>query len=61
MEKPIAQVAINWLRQKEDVTSIINGVSSLSQLEKNVSAMEWDISDEYMAKLNAAIAEFEDM
>ena len=23
MEKPIAQVAINWLRQKEDVTSII--------------------------------------
>ena len=61
MEKPIAQVAINWLRQKEDVTSIINGVSSLSQLEKNVSALEWDISDEYMAKLNAAIAEFEDM
>ncbi len=61
MEKPIAQVALNWLRQNEDVTSIINGVSSIEQLDKNVAAAEWDIPDEYMAKINAATAEFVDM
>ena len=61
MGKPIAQVALNWLRQKQDVTSIINGVSSLAQLEKNIEATQWDISEADMARLDAAIAEFEDM
>ncbi len=61
MGKPIVQVALNWMRQKPEVTSIINGVSSLRQLETNVASTEWDISDEDMARINAAIAEFEDM
>ncbi|NLF26978.1 MAG: aldo/keto reductase [Clostridiales bacterium] len=61
MERPIAQVALNWLRQKPEVTSIINGVSSLSQLRKNVASTEWDIPDDYMAKINQAIAPFENL
>ena len=61
MGKPIVQVALNWMRQKPEVTSIINGVSSLRQLEMNVASTEWDISDEDMARIDAAIAEFEDM
>lgn len=61
MEKPIAQVALNWLRQNDAVTSIINGVSSLAQLDKNIACTAWDIPADYMAKINAAIADFEDM
>lgn len=61
MEKPISQVALNWLRQNDAVTSIINGISSLDQLDKNIACTTWDIPDNYMAKLNAAIAEFENM
>ncbi len=61
MGKPISQVALNWLRQNPDVTSIINGVSSLEQLDRNIECTEWDISDEYMKKLNDAVAEFENI
>lgn len=58
--RPINEMAINWLRQKEEVTCIIGGVSSIAQLDKNVEAIGWDISDEAMAKINEIIAPFED-
>ena len=58
--KPINELAINWLRQKEEVTCIIGGVSSIAQLDKNVESIGWDISDEMMAKINEIIAPFED-
>ena len=59
MGKPLAQVALNWLRQKPGVTSIINGVSSLAQLQKNIDSTEWDIPGEYMDRLGEVIASFE--
>ncbi len=58
--KPINELAINWLRQKEEVTCIIGGASSIAQLDKNVEAAEWDISAETMAQIDAIIAPFED-
>jgi aryl-alcohol dehydrogenase-like predicted oxidoreductase len=61
MERPMAQVALNWLRQKPEVTSIINGVSSLSQLQKNIDSTQWDIPDEYMSKIDEVIAPFENV
>jgi aryl-alcohol dehydrogenase-like predicted oxidoreductase len=61
MEKPVAQVALNWLRQKPEVTSIINGISSMAQLQENVASTQWDIPIDYMTKIEAAIAPFENM
>jgi aryl-alcohol dehydrogenase-like predicted oxidoreductase len=61
MGKPIVQVALNWLRQKPEVTSIINGVSSTAQLQKNITSTEWDIPIDYMTKIDAAIAAFENL
>ncbi len=61
MGHPINELAINWLRQKPEVTSIINGVSSLQQLQKNIDSLSWDISDENMAEIEAIIAPFEDV
>ena len=58
--KPINELAINWLRQKEEVTCIIGGASSIAQLDKNVEAVEWDITDEAMAQIDGIIAPFED-
>lgn len=58
--KPINELAINWLRQKEEVTCIIGGASSIAQLDKNVEAAEWDISAETMAQIEEIIAPFED-
>lgn len=50
--RPMAQVALNWLRQNPAVTSIICGVSSLEQLEKNVASCSWDIDDLTLEKLD---------
>ncbi len=58
--KPINELAINWLRQKEEVTCIIGGASSIAQLDKNVEAVEWDISTDTMAQIDEIIAPFED-
>ena len=58
--RPINELAINWLRQKEEVTCIIGGASSIAQLDKNVEAAEWDISDETLAQIDEIIAPFED-
>ena len=46
------EVALNWLRQKEEVTSIIGGVSSLKQLRANIKALEWTLEDEIVKELD---------
>lgn len=57
--RPMNEVSVNWLRQKEEVTSIIGGASSIQQLEKNVNALTWELDDEMLNKLNEIIAPVE--
>jgi len=61
MGKPLNELAINWLRQKQEVTSIIGGVSSVDQLEKNLQAFEWDIPSDAMDKISEVLKPFKDM
>jgi aryl-alcohol dehydrogenase-like predicted oxidoreductase len=60
MGHPMNEVALNWLRQKPDITSIIGGVSSIAQLEKNLHCTTWEIDDAYMEKINEILKPFED-
>ncbi|NLI21574.1 MAG: aldo/keto reductase [Clostridiales bacterium] len=55
MGRPMNEICVNWLRQKEEVTCIIGGVSSLKQLEGNLRSMDWDITPEEMAEINRII------
>jgi aryl-alcohol dehydrogenase-like predicted oxidoreductase len=41
-----SQVALNWLRRRPAMTSVILGVRNLTQLRDNISALEWKLSDE---------------
>lgn len=59
--KPMNEMAINWLRRKPEVTSIIGGASTVKQLEQNVHCLTWDIGDEMMRKINEIIAPFENI
>lgn len=59
--RPMNEIALNWLRQKPEVTSIIGGASTIRQLEQNVHCLTWDIDDGMMAKINEIIAPFEDI
>ncbi|WP_367565320.1 aldo/keto reductase [Lacrimispora sp.] len=59
--KPMNEVALNWLRQKGEVTSIIGGASTVEQLEQNIQCTTWDIDDEMMEKINKVLEPFENM
>lgn len=48
----IAQVAINWLRVRPGITSIVIGATKLSQLEDNIAALSWDLNQEETDILN---------
>lgn len=56
--RPLNEVAFNWLRQKEEVTSIIAGVSNISQLEKNINSTTWDLTREELKELEEIIEPF---
>lgn len=51
-----AQVALNWLRAKPYVTSVILGARTLEQLRDNLKAATWDLSPEEVARLDAVSA-----
>ena len=55
-DKHPAQVAIRWLLQQPGVTAPIIGARNLEQLESNLGAAGWVLSDEQMAHLNEASA-----
>lgn len=47
-----AQVAINWLLQRPAVTAPIIGARTMEQLEANLEASGWSLSQEQMERLN---------
>jgi aryl-alcohol dehydrogenase-like predicted oxidoreductase len=58
MGRPMNELSVNWLRQKEEVTCIIGGVSSVAQLDANARALDWEIGPEEMAVINRIIEPF---
>ena len=54
LKRSPAQVAINWLLQKPGVTAPIIGTRRMEQLENNLGSVEWSLTPEQVAKLDAA-------
>lgn len=52
--KTPAQVAINWVLQRPTVSSVIIGARNEEQLRQNLGAIGWQLTDEQIAKLDAA-------
>lgn len=52
--KSISQIAINWLLTRPTVTSVIIGARNEEQLRQNLDAVGWTLTDEQIAKLDAA-------
>jgi aryl-alcohol dehydrogenase-like predicted oxidoreductase len=50
-----AQLAIAWLLHRPMVSSVIAGVSKVSQLEDNATAAEWELSDDELRQVNRII------
>lgn len=52
--KSPAQVSLNWLLNKPNVTSIILGASKLDHLTDNLGCVGWSLGAEEMSALDAA-------
>lgn len=49
-----AQVALNWVLRQPDVTAPIIGARTIEQLDDNVGAAGWSLTDEQVAMLDKA-------
>jgi len=52
----MSQVALNWLRIRPGVSSVLLGCRTVAQLDDNLAALEWDPTPGEMATLDAASA-----
>src|SRR6185312_6964954 len=54
--KTVPQIALNWLLQRPTVSTVILGARNQEQLQQNLGAMGWSLSEDQMKKLDAASA-----
>ncbi len=53
-EKAVPQIALNWLLQRPSVASVIMGARNEEQLRQNLATEGCNLSNEQVAKLDAA-------
>ncbi len=59
IDKPMSQIALNWLIDKEEVTSVIGGVSSAQELANNVACTNWTLDNSMKERIELIIKPFE--
>lgn len=47
----MSQVALNWLRNRPSVSSVLLGARTVDQLDDNLGALEWGLTDDEMSEL----------
>lgn len=52
--KTVPQISLNWLLHRPTVSSIIIGARNEEQLRANLAALDWSLTPEQIAKLDAA-------
>ncbi len=51
-EKTLAQVALNWVISKPEITVAISGSDTIEQLDENLGAVGWALSADEIARLD---------
>ena len=54
-DKPISQVAINWVRQQPGTSTVLVGARNPKQAEANAAAGTWQLSAEDLASIKKAL------
>ena len=54
--KSVPQVALNWLLQRPTVATVLVGARNVAQLQDNLAATTWQLSNEHMQALNQVSA-----
>ncbi len=56
LDKSYSQIALNWLLGRAEVSSVIIGARTLEQLDDNMAATGWQLTEEQRAELNQVSA-----
>jgi len=48
LNRPLNEVAINWVRQQKGVASVLVGARNADQVQRNVQAVSWDLTEEQL-------------
>ncbi|HZD11175.1 MAG TPA: aldo/keto reductase, partial [Candidatus Binatia bacterium] len=51
-QKSYAQIALNWLLSRQEVSSVIIGARTLDQLDDNLGAVGWELSADELGMLD---------
>ncbi len=51
------QVAVNWVRSREEVSVVITGSDSIEQFDDNMAAFDWELSEDELARLDERFVE----
>ena len=53
--RPLNQIAINWVRQQPGVASVIVGSRNPTQVQANAAAAEWDLTSDQLNAITAQL------
>lgn len=57
INKPLSQIALNWLIRNEAVTSVIAGAQNVQHLEENIGVVTWEMDDALYYEIEQIIAD----
>ena len=55
-DRPLVQLAFNWLRNQPAITTIIAGTSDPDHVRENVASLEWDLSESDLDRIDEIVS-----
>jgi aryl-alcohol dehydrogenase-like predicted oxidoreductase len=59
--RPLSQVAINWLIEQPEVTSVICGAQSISQIEENAASTSWTLTADMLEEIERILRPYHEI
>lgn len=59
--KPLGQIAINWLIDQPEVTSVICGAQTVAHVEQNAASAAWTLTSEMRADIEHILSKYADL
>lgn len=59
--KPLSQIAINWLIEQPEVTSVICGAQTIAHIEENVGSTSWPLAEDMLSEIEQILEPYQDV
>ncbi len=58
IDKPLTQIALNWLIAEEAIPTVICGAQNPSHVEQNVASTTWELTNDMIAEIDQIVAPY---